>query len=443
MNNAGHLALHMALEGPATNAAGLFWNTLLVIQQGSVVDAPQVPTTTTWVKFGPVKMNESNTLLTVCEINNPDVQGNREKTIARIRVDSSGNLLSTDILASKGLNFGTLQGAVSEIAETEHTIALNDRDDFMGIIKPTTAGYAIVLNEQILAQEGFPSFFENRQWTTLGNESEVDLNDFGEHAYTGAVRGNSGAQSAIFLVVNNGAVLAREGEVIPSLAPGTIGNGVFAPIYICNSGDVYWAAQTNLTTAFMRNREVIIQVGDPLEGTLVNDTNILQNSFFVSEDGRFFVGKIALQGIGTAMVFVDFGLIVPIPGCGGNEATLRLAEGHSIVNGRMKFEMDEGQVPGAVPVLTATLAPAIPGSGCGIMTRWGELLIAPHTTVGRVFGPAWTDEPVVINVTIPNSLSLVDTDYYVQGFFWDTAHQAPGSERFRLTTGLRGQIGAP
>jgi hypothetical protein len=77
------------------------------------------------------------------------------------------------------------------------------------------------------------------------------------------------------------------------------------------------------------------------------------------------------------------------------------------------------------------------------MTRWGELLIAPHTTVGRVFGPAWTDEPVVINVTIPNSLSLVDTDYYVQGFFWDTAHQAPGSERFRLTTGLRGQIGAP
>ena len=75
-------------------------------------------------------------------------------------------------------------------------------------------------------------------------------------------------------------------------------------------------------------------------------------------------------------------------------------------------------------------------------TRYGELLISPSSRIGLAVGPQWVGGPTPVTVRIPNQLSLVDLEYFAQGFFFDVGNQLPGP-RVRMTNGIRGQIGAP
>jgi hypothetical protein len=75
------------------------------------------------------------------------------------------------------------------------------------------------------------------------------------------------------------------------------------------------------------------------------------------------------------------------------------------------------------------------------MTPFGELFaVAPYAFIG--FGPPWVGPPALIQLNIPNNISLVDTEWYAQGLLIDIAGTLP-EEDLRLTNGMRLEIGAP
>ena len=442
MIDSGALALSMDLTA-SLGESGIFWNTLLIVQKDQIIADAALPANSKWKKFTAVKMNDDHTMLFSGNLDTPTVSGANESFVALARVGPSGQLLETRVLLRKGAPHPAFTGNLNDVLDGDHSIALNNRGDYMIIGRGSGQNSgAILINDTAIAREGESSPIVGRNYTSLSSQSEVDLNDFDDYVFTGSVVNSGGAANNIFLITKNGELFVREDDVLPSLAPAAIGDGAAPPIYITNSGDVFWVAQTNAGDAFMRNYDVIIKEAQPFQGMVVSDIGQIPNIFHVSDDGRFWVGTLDFQGIGSTMMLVDFGLVVPVPGCAANPGTLRLSSGHSIAGGQMRLEMDNGQAAGVVPFVLFSLQPARPGD-CGINTRFGELLISPAARFGLAVGPQWVNNgPSQVVVRFPNQLALVDLEYFGQGFFFDVGNQLPGP-RVRMTNGIRGQVGAP
>ena len=434
------LALIMTLQ-PLGTETGLYWKTQLVVQEGGIIDDPGMPTGSRWTDLDAVKMNKNRTMLICGDLDTSSVSGQNESFVGLLRVSPLGQLLETRILMRKGAPHPAFSGNVIDVLDLDHAIALNDRGDYMTIGRGSglNAG-AILINDIPIAREGQPSPISGRNYTALYPFSEVDINDFGDYVFTGQVVGDGGVATNIALIVKNGAVLAQEGDVLAGLGP--LGDLTSAPIYLANSGDVFWVAPTSAGNALMRNLDPLLRVGDILDGRIITSVGLIPGSFHASDDGRFWVGKVVLDSDEQALVALDLGLLVPIPGCSGNTASLRLASGLSLAGHDIELALDGAQAVGAVPVVKLALAPAVGRPGCGVVTAQGELLISPPTVFGSVTGPAWNGSASSIVIAIPDHLSLVGLTYYAQGFFWDAANQLPG-ENVRLTNAIRGEIGAP
>ena len=242
----------------------------------------------------------------------------------------------------------------------------------------------------------------------------------------------------------------REGDTFPAISPFQVIRFDAAPVFIANSGDVFWYSlfnnpDSNANQAYFRNQEVIVQEGQLIEGNVVTSIRSNANAFHASPGGRFWIGEVALQRVGEALLFADFGLVVPVPGCFGNAGSLTNLAGMAITGGSLTLGMDDAQAIGVTPVIYLSTSPAILGSDCGINTSLGEVLIGlgGGRIVGKLTGPGWDGRsPSRFNLSLPPDPNLVDQEFYGQGLWWDIPGTS-GAERFRLTNGLRIEVGAP
>jgi len=207
---------------------------------------------------------------------------------------------------------------------------------------------------------------------------------------------------------------------------------------------VFWRAETDAgDEAFMRNyTPIVIRNVTTINGSLVSRVEPADSAFHASTDGRFWIGRIELQNqVGRMLVMADFGLALPIPGCNGNTATLTIESAEPLAGGHLNLEMDQGQTPGVRPILLFSTRARIPGSECGVNTPAGELLISTSNVIARLIAPPWNGTPTRFDLPIPADPSLIDVKLWIQGYFRDVGGLTP--EDFRLTNGLRVEIGAP
>ena len=146
------------------------------------------------------------------------------------------------------------------------------------------------------------------------------------------------------------------------------------------------------------------------------------------------------------MLLVDFGAVVPVPGCSNNPSRLEKLTGDARPNASLTFQMSLPQGAGVTPLLFFSTAPAVEEGAlaCGLNTSFGELLIGlgGGQLIGRLRGATSTGSTTPFLVKIPNDPNLVDQKLWMQGAFWDAANVAPGPV-FSLTNGMYLEIGAP
>jgi len=449
----GDLALAIKLRSDTASNNGAYWNTVPVALKGGILNAPGVGPNSTWLVFDVVKINENNSLFVMGDIQNTAVTGTKESALVRFDVDPIGNVLSTAVLATKGMLIPAIVGeAVKELSNTDHVLSVNKHGDFLTMVTTQPLGLVLYMKnlDTIVAQTDGPSPVPGRNWRTLNNGPRMYINDFGEYVFGAAVYGDmvDGQLTSIYVVEKSGQVFAKEGDILPEFSANPITKGSAAPIIVTNSGDVYWWCQSSSGTddAFMRNYKPIVQVNRTTVGNnLVSKVEQTENAFAVSTDGRFWVGRVVLGTDTSAILFVDFGVVVPIPGCSAtpNPGTLRVTDGLALPGNHLVFEMDNGQAPGVQPIILGATQPRTPGSDCGVIGPRGELLISPAHRIVSVYAPTWNGiDPSTVDVAIPNEIALVDGVFYAQGFFWDIGDQSP-AENLRMTNALRIEFGAP
>jgi len=421
----------------ANTKQGVFWNLVPVGLAGDVIEDPNVGIGTTWDRFDVIKMNTRGDIYVIGDVNNPSVTGAREKTLYHYRVGPQGNVLDQQVVATKGQFIPLLESPVKQFLPVEHSIALNNKGDYIVFVDGEFTRAVVINFDQIIAQEGQPSPIPNKPWKNL-SLSRVGINDRKEYVHSGGIDSSSNS----YLIVKNGAKFAREGEVIPSLSPAPLGNGSSAPIIIANNGDVFWVARVPTgNDCFARNYDCLVRQGDFVLGNLVTSVTAAENGFAVSPNGRFWVGRVELQGIGSTALMVDNGLVLELPGCLGiNAGTMKLDSGRALVGNSFTLAIDNAQAPGAIPVLVFSTGPAFTNSDCGILTPYGELLFSPAGIRRYFVLPEWNGSPILRTFNVPNNMSIVNATFFAQTVFYDPP---PALIQYRFTNGLRIELGAP
>jgi hypothetical protein len=439
LSNDGDMALVLKLDtSPAPE--GAFFNLVPVALKDTIINSPDLGPDSDWDRFEVVKLNNRNELFILGDVDNKAISGNREDALIRYRLDDLGNILETTVLATKGMFLDVLGVPINTLgtSPSEHSLAINERGDFIALVNGVGRNVLMLNMETILAEEGRASPVPTRNWMTL-QLTKVSINDRGDFVFTGALDGQS------FLIVKNGQKFALAGEVIPTLSSFPLANGSPAPVVLTNAGDVFWRGAGNsgggqVDEAFLRNYQPLIQRNRTVvNGNLVLAINGEENAFAVSPEGRFFIGRVTLQSAGTTALYIDFGLVKELPGCRGNPARLTRVSGEARVGQQLQLGMDGAQAVGALPVVLFSRQPARPGSACGVNTQYGEVLIS-SSIVGAFVLPVWNGtDPSLLTINIPIDVGLVDAKFYGQGVFRNSTQPLSLS----LSNGMLIEIGAP
>lgn len=438
---------------PSTSDTGIYWNTKLLVLEGGPVGAASFNGlafggNTTYHKFFSVKINDNDSLLASCEIQDPSRGGsNRERALVILRTDGAGALLQEKFAAVERFPFLTTGESFSGVGQDINNIGFNNNDGWIAVLKAgsdLTKDSLLVMNDQVLAREGSPSPVAGRNYTDLSG-TKCDLNDFDEFVFTAFLDGNT--SNNVILNVN-GQIYAREGFSFPAIAPFNVDRFDADPMYIANSGDVYWYAKSGGNPTddqfYLRNREVILQENTTLLSSgLVAALRTTQYAFHVSKSGRFWMAEIVPEDGGEELVMADFGAVIRLPGCAGNPGTLDRFQGDARLGQVVMFEMGGAQGAGAIPFIWWSSQPAVPGSKCGVSGRFGETLV-DVTTSNRILlqaGPASTGTPTRFAVSIPFDASLIGLKAYGQGIWLDRNGVTSGPGVL-LTNGYVMEVGA-
>ena len=441
MSGSGDLAmcLRVTVNGVVTKEA-LYWNTVPIALKDDILSSPLVGPGTDWETFDIVKMNSANEIFVVGDVNNPSNGTGRDATLCKFTLDGAGAILATEVLLTKGQFLPALGTTVLDLSLTEHSLSVNERGDYLTLIMGLGSINAIVLNgDTIVAQEGLPSPIAGRTWDTLVSTPKMWLNDNGDYIHAGSLSGSGGN----YLIAMNGEKFAQSGDNYPTWTGGNMLNGSAAPLVVANDGAVFWRGDSSTNDdAFLRNFTPILQQNvTTFNGDLVLVVDQADNAFSVSSNGRFFAGRVDLQLGGEAVLFVDSGLALPFHGCLGNAGKLAVSDGLALPGNALEFAMDDGNAVGALPFLVFSTQRFNPASDCGLVTSIGEILLARTHRLGSLVLPPWNGLPSTATLPIPPDLSLVDQVFFAQGAFHDVSGSA--TPAFRLTNGLRIEIGAP
>ena len=445
----GNLGMVIKLRIGTAPSDGLYWNLRLLARGGDILNVPPLSPTTTLASVLVVRITADGTILALMKVRNPAVNPNRDvDALFRYRVDAQGNLLQRELLATKDATNDTLGVPVDTLGTVttpEHSMEMNRRGDF--ILPVSGLGRRAMMKnlDTILAEELLESPVPGRTWN--GNAfslSKVAINDRGDTVFTGTLTPIGPAtEPTNFLIVKNGLKFAQSGDVIPALSTATLAKST-PKLAISNRGDVFWRAQPTAGTAggsaFMINHTPLMQEAvTVVEGNLVMTVPGGDDCFAISPEGRFFLGRVTLQSVGDAVLYIDFGLVTELPGCAGNPGRLQHLSGASRIGQQLRIGMDDGPHPGALPVLFFSRSSGLNAAGCGAATTLGELMLAPPFSDFFLL-PAWDGvNPSVFTVTVPNNMALVDATFYMQGLFGNASQ--PNS--FKLTNGLKYEIGPP
>jgi hypothetical protein len=304
--------------------------------------------------------------------------------------------------------------------------------------------------DTILGEDDKPAPVAGRVWHSGAFAgSSVAINERGDTAFTGFLREQSFPDPTTHLIVKNGVKFMQSGDSLPALSAFPLGIAA-RELALSNQGDVFWVGggqNSNgvlVDDAFLRNDQPIVQENKTVvEGALVIFVDPYEDGFAISPEGRFFVGRVVLQGPqgrGDALLFADFGLVRERAGCSGlNSGSLRRHSGEARLGQRLELAMDGGPGPGALPFVLFARSPRLSAAGCGTVVPYGELMLAPPIAQTLVLAPWDGTNPSLLAIDIPTRVVLVDTLFYAQGVFRDTGTPP----RYRLTNALQVEIGPP
>jgi hypothetical protein len=409
------------LGSPANQ--GVFVGDELVLQGGDETLVPGMPAGTTWAAMLDVKANESDQLLVMSSVTDPD-QG-FIRALVKLQLDGLGGITSRELISYPGM---VPPGQVDEIEELEwavHEFALSDGGHVIHSVDLSGSpsfDRAVLVDGVIVAREGGDSPVPGRTWQDLHN-AEVDVNEHGDWVLTGILTGINDDDT---LIERSGEVLLREGDVLPGISPFHVTSiGLTAtpgPVHLGANGNVLWMGSfsdpdtTKNRGLFLNDRLLVQQNVTTINGELITALQGSVGSYGLSDDGQTVVLRALLAGNQSAVVVIDVGpwtsLGQGLAGTGGVVPCL-VGSGPMTGDSQLEFSMSDGLPLASTWLLAGFSELSQPFKG-GVLVPTPELVLPLALDAQGAFDLAVLMPPVV-----PQGLPI-----YAQAWTQDVAGPA-------------------
>jgi len=353
-------------------------------------------------------------------------------TLVRVRFAPDGSELVRERILAGGDDLGAGR-SVADFAR----VAVDERGAWLVRVTTTGGASCLVGPSGVVLSSGDPSPRAGRDIADVIRH--VDGNEFDQYAAVVRLTGDPATDQ---LLLVDGAALAQEGALVPSLSPlvPPLPLADIGPVRRARSGATYWLASTTAGSfsegSFLRDGVPFLQTGvSRVDGETVSFFYPAANHFEVSPNGRFWLGRVFL-GNDEAYVRVDFGTSEPRAGCVPAPGSLRHLDGLVLPGRTLALELDAPAPLGALARLHLSLGGPEGPFQCGLPSPFGEFLVDPSGNLGALVAGTWLGLPLQMNVPLPPSIALVERVLFAQGSF-----VTPGS--VTLTNGLRFEVGAP
>lgn len=289
--------------------SGIYYDTTLVIQEGTFSTAPEFTPGTMYIGFFEAHVNDGPQILVVASVDDPAVPTTVDRALVRVTIDETGALLSEEVIAMEGDTLPWQTEGVTDFGTGPHQTAFNENGDllfFADLTGLTTQDGVIYQNDQPIAQEGEASPVAGRIYELLSSRS-LDMNNHGEYVFKANLDGDAADDE---ILVKEGRVLAREGESLPDIAPYRITSfGTSSgPVKIGDNGSVLWYGDwddpdTDRDTGLFLDSTLIVREGDGVGFDVIDLIASGPDAFSMSDNGHWCIFEATfLSGNNTAIV---------------------------------------------------------------------------------------------------------------------------------------------
>ncbi|GJM23161.1 MAG: hypothetical protein DHS20C15_30760 [Planctomycetota bacterium] len=432
LNNLSESGWNFFLDGTASNNddSGIYFNTTLLIQEGSVSSAAGFSAGTVFTGFLETKIADSGHILVMASVDDSAIASTTDRAL--MEVDVFGGATQT-VLFKEGDVLPGQTEAVADFETSPHNFAYNALREVLFIADlagDTAVDHAVYLDSVLLAQEGSASPVAGRNWSSLAS-AEVNLNDHGDYVISGSLDGDT---SSNLLIELNGAKFRQEGDSVTDndFASWNLTSFGSGPVMIGNNGNVLWFGDwdnpdTDVDSGLFLNDQLIVQEGvSTVDGVVIDTLRSVQDGYMLSDDGQWFIFRAVLDNGDDVAARVHVGPFVSLgqglAGAGGVTPQLRgkgsLASGGS-------FTLDViGALPGAMNTVVYSL------TNLSAPFKGGTLIPAPDFFIGGAL--IGVDGSRQLNLGLPGGVPS-GLDVFLQ--FWIT--DPSGFSGFSSTNGLK------
>lgn len=303
INNNGDASNNLFLRntGGSNNDSGIYWNDVLVLQEGFVSNSPSYGGPTPYIGFFGTKINDANQIAVMASVDDPTIASTVDRSLVILSVDGTGALISETVFAKEGDVFAAVAPeAITDISTGPHEWAFSAAGDvmFAATLTGGSNNSAIFINTTLIVRRGDPSPVAGRSWTALTGV-ELDLSNNGAHyVYSGALDGDPATN---LLIVKNGAKFRQEGDTLPAIAPYVITSFGSGPVHVSDDGDVLWYGDwddpvTTRDKGLFINDELIVQIGvTQINGATVTTLRGITDGYALSRNGRYVIFEAVLD----------------------------------------------------------------------------------------------------------------------------------------------------
>lgn len=447
LNDAGDTSFNHFLDGTSGNDddSGIYFGDNLLIQEGDPLSLPEFSPGTNWIGFFETKLNDSNQVVVIGSIDDPNISSSVDRVIARLTIAPDGTLAGTSVVVAEG---DLLPGATEAVADVEtnpHSFALADDGLLMWVADltgDTASDQAICVEDQILYREGDASPIPGRPWESFGL-TKIDRHEIGGLVFTATVQGDNASDSVIIF---NDTVFRQEGQPVPGMPGSTFTSFGSGPVYVGAQGKVLWfGAWSDGTTSgegLFFGDELVVETGvTQIDGQTVVDLSGIQDGYRLSDAGTriLFEAELADGRQGAFLAELDPAVEV-LSTCTANLGSMTTTNGGARLGQGLDLEFNTSASPNVWTSVYFSPGLAPLGGPCGLLLDGiGEVaidftnyqILLPSVIVVQFIGD--------LTLQVPTDPSLLGKDAYLQASMVDLS--GIGVQPVYLTNGLRLCIG--
>jgi len=312
LNDSGNRAWNLGIRNAtSTTDSGLFFNSTLVLQEGSFSASPTFSPNTPYIGFFETLIDNNNDFFVMASIDDPGIASTVDRAAVVFDYNAATNTFTETVLFKEGDQPPSLLAPIADFSTGPESMARSSNGQYQMLIAEVAGGLsdAIFLNSTVVAREGDPSPIPGRNYRVL-NDVPLDVNNAGQYVIRATL---DGATSDDMVILKNGSTLiAREGAPVPGLPQFTLTGFGSGPVLIDDTGSVTWFGDwddpdTTRDRGLFRDNVLILQEGVTIVGTeTVVEILGVSQGYDQSPDGRFVLVKVRYANSIDAVLLLDF-----------------------------------------------------------------------------------------------------------------------------------------